>query len=190
MKKTLKKVLMLICLITSMLAVTVPASAMSSSKSMRTGYKKNQVIKKTYGLAGSGRKPRRYTMTKDIYVSEKVVTDRFVKYITKSWVPNTKDTVLSASESSTISGSGSVDIIKALGFKASFSISKSESSGFSTKPDPKKGNYCRLALKCDYIEVTYNHCVYNSKGKMTSSSKKTVLIPIKGSQAYYIRYNN
>ena len=58
------------------------------------------------------------------------------------------------------------------------------------KADPKKGDYALLAIKCDFVQITYQHITYNQKGKQTGKTTKTVLVPIQNTAVYYVRYTN
>lgn len=185
--KWLKKfgaLIMVFCLLVT--SFVTPASAVSSSKTYKTGYKKGCVIQTTKGTTGSGRRRWTYTKTKDVYVSERVILDKFVRY-DGAWHTTEDVEKLSVSNTKSIGVSGSLEITKKL--KLSTSISVGTSVGATYKVNPKKGDLCRLALKCDYVEITYTHYTYNSKGKQTGKSTKTVLVPIPGSATYYVDYD-
>ena len=174
----------ILCIICSSIA---PANAMEASKKYKTGWKNGQVIKTTYGYRG-GRSRGKYVISKDLYVSEKVITDKWVKNVT-DWNESKSVINLSYSNSTTISASGSVDIVKSLGLKATISVSKSTSAGGAHKVDPKKGKQACLAIKCDFVQVTYRHVTYKN-GKQTGSTTKTVLVPLPNTAVYYVRYKN
>ena len=187
--KWLKKLGVLLTLVVVLLSsFTLDAAAVSSSKKYKTGYTKGYVIKTEKGTTGSGRRRWTYTKSKDVYVSERVILDKFVEYDGKAWYSTDDVEKLSVTKSHTVSASGSTDIIKAL--KLSVSLSVSKSSSVTYKVNPKKGDLCRLALKADFVEITYTHYTYNSSGKQTGQSTKTVLVPIPDTATYYIAYTN
>ena len=165
--------------------------AVESSKNKTTGWSEGSVIQYYQGVrpsTGAKRGNVPYTKAKDIYISERVITDQFVKNVT-SWNSTESLISLSYNKSSTISGTGSLDIIQKMGFKTSITIGSTTSAGGSHKADPAKGREAALAIKCDYFEVTYDHVTYNVKGEETGRNTETVMIPIEGSQTYYINYS-
>lgn len=174
------------------LALLVPcfatyASALSSSKSFRTGYKKGYVIQTQKSYTGTGRRRWAYTSAKDVYVSERVIVGKFVRY-DGPWHATEDVDKLSVSSSKSIGVSGSVSIAKRLNL--STSVSTGTSVGASYRVNPRKGEYCRLALKCDYVEITYVHYTYNSSGRQKSKTTKTVLVPIPDTATYYVVYDD
>lgn len=187
--KWLKKFGALLMMIVVLLSsFTLDAAAVSSSKKYKTGYTKGYVIKTETGYKNSIRRKVAYTKSKDVYVSERVILDKFVEYDGKAWYSTDDVEKLTVTKSHTVSATGSKDIIKALKLSVSYSASKSASVTY--KVNPKKGDLCRLALKADFVEITYIHYTYNSSGKETGKSTKTVLLPIPDTATYYIAYTN
>ena len=190
MKPALKRTLSFFFIVCIIFSTILPAMALQSSKSYKTGWKSGQTIDTSYTIRGGARTRYRVVSSKDVYVSEKPVTDKWVCDVT-DWNDTTSCNNLSYNKSKTISASGSVDIIKKLGLKASISIGKTTSAGGSHKADPKKGAYARLAIKCDFVEIKYRHITYSpSTGKQTGSTLKTLLVPIPNTAVYYVRYQN
>ena len=181
--KRIGVLIMTLCLLLT--SIVMPAEAVSSSKKFKTGYKKNQVIQIAKGSTG-GRGARVYTKSKDVYVSEKIVLDKFVRY-DGTWHDTEDVEKLSVTNTKSIGMSGSADVAKKM--KLSVSVSIGKSTGATYKVNPKKGDLCRLALRCDYVEITYIHYTYNSKGKQTGKSTKTMLVPIPGSATYCVVYD-
>lgn len=186
--KWLKKISVLLATLCLLFTSTItPALAVSSSKTYKTGYKKGYVIQTTKGYANSARRRWTYTKTKDVYVSERVILDQFVRY-DGTWHSTEDVEKLSVTNTKSISMSGSTSIAKCLNL--STSISAGTSVGATYKVNPNKGDLCRLALKCDYVEITYTHYTYNSSGTQTGKSTKTVMVPIPGTATYYVVYDN
>ncbi len=188
MKTTLKRIITLFMTAVLMVSFAQPAFAMSSSLRKKTGHNPGDVLQKTYSYNG-GRNRGKVLIGKDVYVSERVITDKFVKNVTE-WNATDSVTSLSYNKSNTISATGSVDIIRVLGLKTSVTTGASSSAGGAHKPDPSKGKMACLAIKCDYIEVTYRHFTYSRTGKQTGVTTKTVLTPIANTAVYYVRYAN
>ncbi|GEM_PF-6240428 len=189
MKQLFKKLFVVLALFLTVFSLqTNSVNALQSSRSYKTGYKSGQVIQKSYSYYGAGRSRYRYVKTRDVYVSEKVYTDQWAKDVT-NWNSLTTLQNLSYNKSSTISATGSTDVIKAMGLKTSVTIGKSTSAGGSHKADPKKGSAARLSIKSDYVVITYDHYTFNNKGRQTGKSRKTVKVPIPGTQVYYVRYS-
>ena len=189
-KLVLRRALTILCMLCMLCSSVLPMNAMESSKNYTTGHEKDEVIKKYYQYYGGGRSRGKYTKAKDIYVSEKVITDKWVKDLTGDWNDTSSTDKLKYTKGITISASGSVDVIKALGLKTTLSISKAANAGADHKVNPKKGSYAKLAVKCDFVEITYKHITYNRNGKQTGSTTKTVLVPIPDTAVVYVRYKN
>lgn len=163
------------------------AAAVSSSKTYKTGYKKGYVIQTEKWITGSGRRRWYYVKYKDVYVSERVILNKFVRY-DGPWHSTEDVEKLSVSNTKSIGVSGSASIAKKLNLGVS--ISTGSSVGATYKVNPKKGDLCRLALKCDYVEITYIHYTYNRRGKQIGKSTKKVLVPIPDTATYYVVYDD
>lgn len=183
--KKMSAVIMAICfLLTSFM---MPASAVSSSKSYKTGYKKGYVIQRKTGIYNAGARSRKvYTSSKDVYVSERIILNKFVRY-DGTWHDTEDVEKLSVSNTKSISVSGNLEIAKKL--KLSTSISVGKSVGATYKVNEDKGDICRLALRCDFVEITYTHYTYNKYGKETGKSTQKLLVPIPGTATYYVVYD-
>ena len=191
MKHLFRKLVVILTVLVSVFSMQMhPVSAIGNSANYKTGYRTGTVIRRTYGYTGSGRTRSRYMKTKDVYLSERKEYEQWAKDVTKEWVDLSSNKSLQYTQSQTVSASGSVDIVKAMGLKTSLTIGKSSSAGATFAGNPKKGRYGKLAGKCDYVIITYNHYTYNSKGRQTGCSKQTVKVPIPGSLAFYVRYSN
>ena len=182
--KKISAVIIAICFL--MTPFMMPASAVSSSKSYKTGYNKGAVIQTVKLGTGSGRNRKLYTASKAVYVSEKVILDKFVRY-DGTWHDTEDVEKLSVSNTKSIGVSGNLDVAKKL--KLSTSISVGKSVGATYKVNEKKGDLCRLALRCDYVEITYTHYTYNKYGKETGKSTQKLLVPIPGTATYYVVYD-
>lgn len=181
--KKMKRIVLILCILLSLLASASPALAAKTS----TGFKKGQVIKTTKANTGSGRRRWTYTSSKDVFQSETLVRGKYVR-AEGNWhqISKGETLTLSITSNKSISVQGSADIAKKLRF--STSISTGKSVGASYKVDSSRGGKCRLELKCDYIKVTYMHYTYNHRQKQTGAKQKTLWIPVSGSATYYIKY--
>ncbi len=182
--KKIGAMMMMVCLLMTM---TMPAHAITSSKSYRTGYSKGDVIKRTYGYKSSGRRRVTYTKKKYVYVSEKVILSKHVKGMTK-WVSTEDVKSINQKYSQSIGASGNLEIVKAMKLNLSISADTTTTINFTIKES--KGNYARVSLMCDYVQITYDEYTYNSSGAQTSRQTKTLLVPIKDTAVYYVEYSN
>ena len=119
-------------------------------------------------------------------MSEKILLDQFVRAESGWYVTEDTDEI-SISKSKKVTVSSEAEVAK--GLKMKISVEVSETLGSKHKPNPKKGDLCRIAVRCDYVEVSFIRYTYNQNGKQIGKKNMKVKIPIEGTAVKYLEYD-